>query len=124
VRILLRWAAAAASVGVAAWLIPGIHVDGGIAALLGVSLVLGLVNALVRPLVRRLACGLIFLTLGLFIFVVNALMLLLAELLARAVGIGFTIDSFGDALLGAIVISIISFLLSILLPDSHRPSRR
>jgi putative membrane protein len=122
VRLLLRWAAAAASVGAAAWLIPGITVDGGIPALLGIALVLGLVNALVRPLLKRLACGIVFLTLGLFIFVINALMLLLTELLARAVGIGFSIDGFTDALLGAVVISVAGFLLSVLLPDRRRRS--
>jgi putative membrane protein len=124
VRLLLRWAAAAASVGAAAWLVPGITVDGGFPALLGIALVLGLLNALVRPIVRRLACGLIFLTLGLFIFVINALMLLLAEFLARVVGIGFSIEGFGDALVGALVISLVSFVFSALLPDSQSRRRR
>jgi putative membrane protein len=120
-RLLLRWAAGAAAVGAAAWLIPGIEVQGGVVAFFAVALILGLVNALVRPLLRRLACSLIFLTLGLFLFVINALMLLLTELLARSVGVGFSIDGFGDALLGALVISVVSFLFSVLLPE---PSRR
>ena len=63
------------------------------------------------------------LTLGLFLFIINALMLLLTELLARQIGIGFSIDSFGDALLGAIAISVVSFLLSILLPEKSRKKR-
>jgi len=117
VRLLLRWAVSAAAVGAAAWLIPGIRVEGGIAALLVVALLFGLVNALVRPLLQRLACGLIVLTLGLFLFVINALMLLLTGVLARAVGVGFTIDSFSDAFLGALVIALVSFVLSILLPE-------
>lgn len=121
-RLLLRWAFAAAAIAAAAWLIPGIHVEGGPAAYLAIAAILGLVNALVRPLVRRLACGLIFLTLGLFLLVINALMLLLAELLARVIGIGFAIDSFGAAVLGALTISIFSYFLSLLLPD--RPRRR
>ncbi|MBA4156364.1 MAG: phage holin family protein [Gemmatimonadetes bacterium] len=121
--LLLRWAAAAAAVGAAAWLVPGITVEGGVVALPAVALILGLVNALVRPLLRRLACGVIFLTLGLFLFIINALMLLLTELLARSFGIGFSIASFGDALLGAVVISVVSYVLSVLLPDNTRRRR-
>jgi putative membrane protein len=123
VRLLLRWVVGALAVGAAAWLIPGITVQGGFSALLAVALILGLVNALVRPLLTWLACGLIFLTLGLFLLVINALMLLLTEWLAHAAGIGFSIDSFSDALLGALVISLVSFLLSVLVPD-RRPRRR
>lgn len=123
-RLLVRWAAAAAAVAAAAWLVPGIHVEGGIPALLGVALLLGLVNALVRPFLRWLACGLIFLTLGLFLIVINALMLLLTEVLARAVGIGFSIDDFASAVLGALVISLTSFLVSVLLPDLKGRRRR
>jgi putative membrane protein len=123
VKLLLRWVAGAAAIGAATWLIPGITVQGGVGALFVIALILGLVNALVRPLLRRLACGLIFVTLGLFLFVINALMLLLTELLARAAGVGFAIDSFQDALLGAVVISVVSFLLSVLFPDSVRRRR-
>jgi putative membrane protein len=124
VRLLLRWAVAASAVAAAAWLVPGIHVEGGIPALLGIALLLGLVNALVRPFLRWLACGIIFLTLVLFLVVINALMLLLTELLARLVGIGFSIDSFTAAVLGALVISATSFIISILLPDLHGRRRR
>jgi putative membrane protein len=124
VRLLLRWAVSAAAVGAAAWLIPGIRVEGGVAALLAVALILGLVNALVRPLLQWLACGLIFLTLGLFLFVINALMLLLTGVLARAVGVGFTVETFPDALLGAIVIALVSFVLSVFLPERRRSRAR
>jgi putative membrane protein len=121
VRLLVRWAVAAAAVGAAAWLLPGIQVQGGIVVLLAVALILGLVNALVRPLVRRLACGVIVLTLGLFHLIINALMLLLTEWLAGQAGFGFQIDRFQDALLGALVIAVASWLLSVFVPD---PARR
>jgi len=124
VRLLLRWAVSAVAVWAAAWLIPGITFEGGVPALFAVALILGLVNALVRPLLQWLACSLIFLTLGLFLFVINALMLLLTGLLARAVGIGFSIASFPDALLGAVVITVVSFLLSVILPERSRTRRR
>ena len=77
-RFLIRWAITAGAVAVAAWLVPGIYVDEPhrIWAVLLVALVLGLVNAFIRPIVALLSCGCIVLTLGLFTLVINALMLL------------------------------------------------
>lgn len=117
IGLIARWVVTAAAVAVAAYLVPGIRVEGGVPALLAVALVLGLVNAVVRPVLRWLSCGLIVLTLGLFIFVINALMLLFAEQVAQGLGIGFAVDGFGAALLGSIVISVVSFLISVLLPE-------
>lgn len=116
-RLLLRWAASAAAVGAAAWMLPGIAVEGGIPTLLGVALILGLANALVRPVLKVLSCPLIVLTLGLFLFVINALMLLLAEAVAQGFGLGFSVDGFGAAFLGSIVISLATWVLSLLIPD-------
>ena len=116
-RLLLRWLISAAAVAAAAYLLPGIRLEGGFADLLVVALVLGLVNALVRPVLRMLACGLIVLTLGLFLLVINAALLLLAAWLARSAGIGFYVDGLETALLGSVVISLVSFVLSVLLPD-------
>lgn len=116
-RLLLRWAAAAAAIWVATRILPGIRVTGGIGTLFGVALILGLVNALVRPVVKWLACGVIVLTLGLFLFVINAAMLLLTEVLADALGFGFEVDGFGAALLGSVVISLVTWALSLLVPD-------
>jgi putative membrane protein len=118
VKLLLRWAASAAAVWVAAHFVPGIHFRGGLGALFAVALILGLVNSLVRPLLKALSCGLIVLTLGLFLFVINALMLYLTSYLARQLGFVFTIDSFPSALIGSVVISVVSWLLSVLLTDS------
>jgi putative membrane protein len=124
VSLLLRWLAAAIAVAVAAAVVPGIEVHGGFGALLGVALLLGLVNAFVRPLVRRLACGLVAVTLGLFLLVINALMLLLTAWLSRAVGIGFEVHGFVAALLGSVVISLVSLVFSLILPGRARPRRR
>jgi uncharacterized membrane protein YvlD (DUF360 family) len=82
-KLLLRWLAAAVAVAAATYLVAGIRLDAPPAAYLAVSLILGLANALVRPILRRLACGLIVLTLGLFLLVINAAMLLLAAWAAR-----------------------------------------
>lgn len=118
--LLLRWIASAAAVAAAAAIVPGIVVEGGLGDLLVVALLLGLVNAFVRPLVRWLACGLVALTLGLFLLVINALMLMLTAALSQAVGIGFVVDGFVPALLGALVISVVSLVFSLLLPGRRR----
>jgi putative membrane protein len=114
-RLLARWLACAAAVAAAAYLLPGIRLEGGLGALLAVALILGLVNALVRPLLKVLACGLIVFTLGLFLLVINAAMLLLAAWVAHRVGIGFFVDDFASALLGSVIISVVSFIASSLL---------
>jgi putative membrane protein len=120
-KLLLRWIAAALAVAAAAWLVPGIRIDAGAGGYLVVALILGLVNAVVRPMLRLLSCGIIVLTLGLFLLVINAAMLLLAAALARGVGIVFEVDGFGAALLGSIVISLVSFVTSVLLdPEEER----
>lgn len=118
-RLLLRWFAAALAVAAAAYLVPGIRLETSLTGYLVVPLILGLVNALVRPIVRRLACGVIVVTLGLFLLVINAAMLFLAAWLARGVGIGFHIDSFVSAIVGSVVISLVSYLSSLML-DGRR----
>jgi len=117
VKLLLRWLASAAAVWVATRVVPGIRYEGGFETLLVVALILGLVNALVRPLLSFLACGLIALTLGLFLLVINAAMLLLTEAVAQGLGYGFYVDGFVAALLGSVVISVVSYLLSMFLAD-------
>ena len=118
-RALLRWAISAAAVWTAVRLVPGIRLEEGLVPLLLVSLILGGVNALVRPILRFLACGLIFLTMGLFLLVINAAMLILAASIARSLGLAFEIDGFVSALLGSLIISIVSFVASlVLIPDS------
>jgi putative membrane protein len=118
--LLVRWLAAAGGVWLAARLVPGITVGGGAGTILGAALVLGLVNALVRPVLAWLSCGLIVLTLGLFLLVLNAAMLLLAARLAQTAGIDFRVDGFLAALLGSLVISAVTSLASLLLPGGDR----
>lgn len=117
-KLLVRWVIAALALVVAAWLVPGIRVTGNAwAAFAGMALILGLVNAVVRPIVKVLTCPLIVLTLGLFVFVLNALMLLLAAWIAKAFNLGFVIDGFGAAFLGALIVSIVTWVLSIFVND-------
>lgn len=119
-RLILRWVISAFAVAAAVYLVDGIRMEGEYGAYLGVALILGLVNALVRPLLRAIACGVIFLTMGLFLLVINAGMLMLTEWIAQGVGLRFTVDGFSSALLGSIIISVISYLASILLFDDDR----
>ena len=114
-RLLVRWAISAAGVAVAAWLVPGITLADAhhVRTLLIVALVLGLVNAFIRPIVSGLACGLVVLTLGLFTLVVNGLMLWLASYISEHwLTAGFHVDGLWSAVLGAIIISVFSFLVS------------
>ena len=104
----------------AAWVVPGIHLaaarggatSGQWLALLGVALIFGIVNAIVRPIFFLLTLPLTLLTLGLFIFVLNALMLLLTSWIAQGMDLGFRIDGFVPALIGALIVSIVSWALN------------
>lgn len=117
-RLLIRWLVTAIALGVAVAIVPGIHVDGdGPLYVLGTAVILGLVNAVVRPILRFLSCPLVLLTLGLFLLVINAFTLWLAAQIAGALGIPFTIDGFWPALLGGLVVSVVSWALNLLLPD-------
>jgi len=116
--LLVRYVVILAALIAALWLVPGITVEGdAVAAVLLMGLVLGLVNILVKPILKFFSCGCIVLTLGLFLLVVNALALWFASWLAQLLGIGFIVDDFWPALWGGLVISVVSFLMNLLIPD-------
>ena len=112
-RFILRLLATAAALWMAVLLVPGISYTGGVLGLLAVALVFGLVNAIIRPILKALTCPLVVLTLGLFVFVLNALMLWLTSELAQALGFGFDVDGFMAALIGAIIVGIVSTILNL-----------
>jgi putative membrane protein len=116
---IIRLLVNAAALWVATQIIPGIAIGGTnyLVTLLVVALIFGVVNALVKPILTILTLPITILTLGLFIFILNALMLLLTSAIAGALGLDFRVNGFIPALLGAIVIGIVSFILSHLLPD-------
>ena len=117
-RLILRILINAAALWAALHLVSGIHYNGSVTSLLGVALVFGILNAIVRPILFFFSLPLIIITLGLFTFVLNAIVLLLTSALSSRMGLGFSVDGFGAAFWGAIVISIVSILLSIFLRDS------
>lgn len=124
-RFIIRWFITAIAVAVAAWITPGITLEGnGVVAVVITALILGLVNALIRPILKVLSCGLIVVTLGFFTLVINAICLWLASWISVDLfHIGFNVNSWWAALIGSIIISIVSFLLSFLLPDRDNKAR-
>jgi putative membrane protein len=120
-RLLVRWLINAAALLVAAWFVPGIRLGAAAGStpsaadwktLLVVALIFGIVNIVIRPFVSLLSLPLTILTLGLFIFVINALMLLLTSYIAQRLDLNFRVDGFVPAFVGALVVSIVSFLLN------------
>jgi putative membrane protein len=114
----------AAALAVAAWLVPEITLtsattNGKIGTLLVVGLIFGVVTSIVRPIVNLLSLPLIILTLGLFLLVTNALMLLLTSKVADTFGLEFHVTGFWPAVFGALVISIASMILESLMPEQR-----
>jgi len=120
-RFLLRLLINAAALWVATRIVTGITADASATTFIAVALVFGLLNALVRPLLSMLTCPLMILTLGLFTFVINALILWLTSAAAGKFGLGFHVAGFWPAFWGALVVSIVSVLLSVFVGE---PSRR
>ncbi|MCZ2098693.1 MAG: phage holin family protein [Anaerolineae bacterium] len=108
-NFIIRLVINAVALYITASILPGIHIaDNEIGTLLVIALVFGIINAFVKPIVKLLTCPLVILTLGLFIFVINALMLMLtAALLPER----FMVDGFGSALLGGIVMGVAAILV-------------
>lgn len=125
-KLLIRWAIGALSLFAAAWMLPGIQVDDsrGWIAYAAMAIILSLVNALVRPLLKMLTCPLILLTLGLFTLVVNAITLLISSSIANNLfKVGFYIDGFWPAFWGAIIVSVISVVLNAFVSDDDRKKK-
>jgi putative membrane protein len=113
--LILRWLILSVAIMVAAHLFAGIHVDGYVTALFA-ALVLGILNALFRPILFILTLPINVLTLGLFTFVINAVLLLMTSGITG----GLVVDGFGSALFGSLIISLVSLLLSSFVSDRGR----
>lgn len=121
---LVRVVVNALALGVATWLLADIRLGSEgrgkqILTLLLVGVVFGLVNAVVRPVVKLLSLPFIIVTLGLLIFVINALMLLLTSWLSEQLGLGWHVEGFLTALVGALIITVITWILELVLPDGR-----
>src|SRR5690606_32686914 len=121
-QFIIRTVVTAIALWVAVQLIPGIQYQGAWWGLLGVALVFGLVNALVRPVLVLLTCPLIVLTLGLFIFILNAFLLWMTGELSSAFGIDFRVTGFWAAIAGGLVVGIVSTVLNLFV-GAKKPGR-
>ncbi len=117
--LILRFLVSALALGLTSFIVPGIH-RGTIGDLLLAALILGVLNAIIRPILILLTLPLNILTLGLFTFVINAIMLKVTDWIVPS----FQIDGFGPALLGAVVLAIISGLLNWLVKDARERSKK
>jgi putative membrane protein len=121
-RLLLHWIITCVALFAAAWLVPGIRVEGNAWAVYAVAAVLlGLLNVIVRPVLKLLSCPMILLTLGLFLLVINGLVLWMTSRIAvKWFDVGFHVDGFWAAFLGALIVSLVSFILGTILGDRKR----
>ncbi|ANW19291.1 phage holin family protein [Streptomyces clavuligerus] len=121
-NFLVKTIANGAALAVAVWLVGGITLTGANAGektltLLAVLLLFGVVNTVVKPVVKLLALPLFIVTLGLIALVVNALMLMVTSWLADSFELGFHVDGFWPALLGGMIISVVAWALHLAIPD-------
>lgn len=121
VNLLIRFVVTAIAVAAAVYVVPGIDVgDNAVKAVVLTAIILGLINTFIRPLLKLLSLPLILLTLGLFTLVVNAICFWLSAWISRSIfDVKFDFDGIWPVLLGAIIISIVSTVLSWVLPDDR-----
>lgn len=122
---MMRLIVTALATAAAVWLVPGISLTASdttdkVVTLLIVALIFGAVNAVIKPIVSVMSTCLIVLTLGLFMLVVNALMLMLTSWIGTQFGIGFHVDGFWSALFGSIIISVVGAILGGLLGSGKK----
>jgi putative membrane protein len=120
---LIRLLVNAAALWVATMIVPGVTYTGGWLPFLGVALIFGIVNSIIRPVAKFVTFPLILLTIGLFALVVNGLMLWLTSGLSAMFALGFHVSGFWAAFFGALVVSIVSTMLSLMVRDPARRQR-
>jgi putative membrane protein len=125
VRLIAHLLINAAALYAATQFVSGISFDGDWRLLFAVALIFGALNVIVRPILKLLTFPFLILTLGLFIFVLNAVMLWLTGAVSEALGLGFHVDGFRAAFFGALVVTLVSFVLSLFVSkDKERRPRR
>ena len=121
-RFLVRTVVTAIALWVSTLSVDGITVSGAstfanVATLVAVAVIFGLVNAIIKPIVKILGCLFYIVTLGLIAFVVNALLFLLVDWLADLLNLPFHVDGFWAAFWGAIIVGVVSWLINLVIPD-------
>ena len=128
-RLILRLLANMGALALATWLLSGITLtapttERKVLTLLIVALIFGVVNAIVKPIFTLVTAVAVVLTLGLFLIVINALMLLLTSWISDQFSLGWNVSGFWTAVLGSIIVSIVSFVLNAFIPDRDDDRRR
>ena len=128
-QFLLRLAISAAALAVATVLLPGIELTTGsttekVLTLIAVALIFGVINAVLKPIIKTIGCLFYLLTLGLVALVVNALLLWLTSVVAGWLKLPFHVTGFVPAFLGALIVSVVTWLLSVLIPDRGKSVAR
>lgn len=119
-RFITRLLINAAALWAAIRLVPGISFEGDWPLLFAVALIFGVLNAVIRPVLFILSLPFLIVTLGLFTFVLNAFMLWLTSATSDLFGLRFDVDGFGAAFLGALIVTVVSFGLSLVVGDDRR----
>jgi putative membrane protein len=124
-KFIIHLAINAIALYLAVLILPGIDLRGTYVSILWLALIFGLVNALVRPLLQFLTCGLILLTLGLFTLVINAFMFYLTSVIGQSFHVGLLIHDpvWWNSFLGALVVSIVSVIMTAILRDELKGRR-
>jgi len=126
-KFILRWTINAVALYLAVLILPGrIDLRSGLASIIWLALIFGLVNALFRPLLKFLTCPLILLTLGLFTLVINTFLFWLTSVIGQSFGIALTIGepTWWNAFLGGLVVSVVSVVLTLILKDELKGKRK
>lgn len=123
-KFILRWIINAIAIFLAVKFVPGIRLESGLTSIIWLALILGLINAFVRPVLKFLTCPLIVLTLGLFTLFINTFVFWLTAQVGQFVGIDITIEGFWAAFWGALLVSVVSVILSLILRDEFTGRRR
>jgi putative membrane protein len=120
-KFFLRWLINAVALYVAVAFVPGIHPQSAnYLSFIWLALIFGLLNALLRPLLKFLTCPLIILTLGLFTLLINTFLFWLAGIVGTNFHIGFTVDGFWPAFLGGLVVTVVSVVLTTVFKDEKK----
>ena len=119
-KFVIRWVINVIALYAAIWIVPGIDFEGKWTGVLWLALIIGLLNALVRPLLKFLTCPLIILTLGIFTLLINTFLFWLAGIVGTNFHVGFIVDGFWPAFLGGLVVSIVSVVLTAIFKDEMK----
>lgn len=117
--LIIRWLINTLALYVAVRVVPGVDYSGGPAGLVIVAALFGLVNATLRPILAMLTCPLVLVTLGFFLFVINAMMLLFTGWLSRQFDLGFQVNGFWPAFWAGLLVSLVSLFLSIMVGEKE-----